>query len=140
VCVIEGTVKWVVAGPSPTTSIRIVPRLLPVWLQISLIVLLLLFSGLFSGLNLGLMALDRTDLKIISTTGTDNEKEYAKKIMPVRRLGNYLLCSLLLGNVLVNSSLTILLDDLTSGLVAIIGSTPFETKSLRCALKAAQIK
>ena len=39
------------------------------------------------------------------------------------RHGNYLLCSLLLGNVLVNNSLTILLDTLTSGLVAIIGST-----------------
>ena len=39
------------------------------------------------------------------------------------RHGNYLLCSLLLGNVLVNNSLTILLDTLTSGVVAIIGST-----------------
>ena len=45
--------------------------------------------------------------------------------MPVRALGNFLLCSLLLGNVLVNNSLTILLDTLTGGggLIAIIGST-----------------
>ena len=45
--------------------------------------------------------------------------------MPVRRLGNFLLCSLLLGNVLVNNSLTILLDSLTGGggLIAVIGST-----------------
>lgn len=69
------------------------------------------------------MALDRTELKILENTGKDKEKRYAKAISPVRNHGNYLLCTLLLGNVLVNSTLTILLDDLTSGVIAIVGST-----------------
>ncbi|XP_042885407.1 metal transporter CNNM4-like [Penaeus japonicus] len=69
------------------------------------------------------MALDKTELKIVSNTGSPNERRYARAIEPVRRHGNFLLCTLLLGNVLVNSTLTILLDELSSGLVAVIGST-----------------
>ena len=69
------------------------------------------------------MALDQTELKIVQNTGSDIEKDYANKIAPIRAHGNFLLCSLLLGNVLVNNTLTILLDILTSGLVAVIGAT-----------------
>ncbi|XP_072288505.1 metal transporter CNNM4 isoform X1 [Eucyclogobius newberryi] len=98
--------------------------LLPLWLQIILIACLLVLSGMFSGLNLGLMALDPMELRIVQKCGTEKEKKYARKIEPIRRKGNYLLCSLLLGNVLVNTTLTILLDDLIgSGLGAVAAST-----------------
>ena len=110
-------------GHEPYLSIGTFPPLLPVALHVVLLICLLCLSGLFSGLNLGLMALNITDLKLVLNTGTDNEKGWARTIIPVRNHGNYLLCTLLLGNVLVNSSLTILLDELTSGIVAVIGST-----------------
>ncbi|XP_057675609.1 metal transporter CNNM4 isoform X2 [Corythoichthys intestinalis] len=98
--------------------------LLPLWLQVILISCLLVLSGMFSGLNLGLMALDPMELRIVQSCGTDKEKKYARKIEPIRSKGNYLLCSLLLGNVLVNTTLTILLDDLIgSGLGAVVAST-----------------
>ncbi|XP_078284937.1 metal transporter CNNM2-like isoform X2 [Rhinoraja longicauda] len=98
--------------------------LLPLWLQIILTILLLALSGMFSGLNLGLMALDPMELRIVQNCGTDSERRYAKCIEPVRRLGNYLLCSLLLGNVLVNTTLTVLLDELVgSGWVTVVTST-----------------
>ncbi|XP_026531920.1 metal transporter CNNM4-like [Notechis scutatus] len=83
---------------------------LPRWLQIAVVVTLLMLSGMFSGLTLGLIALDPMGLRIVKNCGTPKEREYATKIEPLRRKGNYLLCSLLIGNVLVNSSLTILLD------------------------------
>ncbi|KAB0361427.1 hypothetical protein FD754_005583 [Muntiacus muntjak] len=99
-------------------------RLLPLWLHVLIIMVLLGLSGIFSGLNLGLMALDPMELRIVQNCGTQKERRYARKIEPIRRKGNYLLCSLLLGNVLVNTSLTILLDNLIgSGLVAVASST-----------------
>ncbi|XP_017162050.1 metal transporter CNNM4 isoform X2 [Poecilia reticulata] len=98
--------------------------LMPLWLEVILICCLLVLSGMFSGLNLGLMALDPMELRIVQSCGTDKEKKWARKIEPIRRKGNYLLCSLLLGNVLVNTTLTILLDDLTkSGVGAVVAST-----------------
>uniref|UniRef100_F6S8G1 Metal transporter n=1 Tax=Equus caballus TaxID=9796 RepID=F6S8G1_HORSE len=99
-------------------------RFLPLWLHILLIMVLLVLSGIFSGLNLGLMALDPMELRIVQNCGTQKERRYARKIEPIRRKGNYLLCSLLLGNVLVNTSLTILLDNLIgSGVMAVASST-----------------
>uniref|UniRef100_UPI00398ECA5C metal transporter CNNM4-like isoform X2 n=1 Tax=Pristiophorus japonicus TaxID=55135 RepID=UPI00398ECA5C len=98
--------------------------LLPFWLQIIVTALLLALSGTFSGLNLGLMALDPTELRIVQNCGTEAERRYARAIEPVRRQGNYLLCSLLLGNVLVNTTLTVLLDGLVgSGWLTVAVST-----------------
>eukprot|EP00586_Coscinodiscus_wailesii_P009841 CAMPEP_0172512738 /NCGR_PEP_ID=MMETSP1066-20121228/246817_1 /TAXON_ID=671091 /ORGANISM="Coscinodiscus wailesii, Strain CCMP2513" /LENGTH=626 /DNA_ID=CAMNT_0013292675 /DNA_START=603 /DNA_END=2483 /DNA_ORIENTATION=+ len=47
----------------------------------------------------------------------------ARKIYPIRCNGNLLLCTLLLGNVAVNALLSILMADMTSGLVGFITST-----------------
>ncbi|XP_060648795.1 unextended protein [Drosophila nasuta] len=117
------TIPFEHQGNSPWMKLETHEPLLPVWLAIVVIFTCLAFSSLFSGLNLGLMAMDRTELKILRNTGTEKERKYAAKIAPVRDQGNYLLCSILLGNVLVNSTFTILLDGLTSGLFAVIFST-----------------
>ena len=96
---------------------------LPLPVRIILIVILLMLSGLFSGLNLGLMSLDLTSLKIVMESGTKKQKWCAKKIYPVRKHGNYLLCTILFSNVAVNSTITVLMGDITSGAVAVVMST-----------------
>uniref|UniRef100_A0A8C3A6U8 Metal transporter n=1 Tax=Cyclopterus lumpus TaxID=8103 RepID=A0A8C3A6U8_CYCLU len=118
--------RWVQLGDSDGRLLVLEEKksLLPMWLQLIVICCLLVLSGMFSGLNLGLMALDPMELRIVQSCGTDKERNDARKIEPIRSKGNYLLCSLLLGNVLVNTTLTILLDDLIgSGLGAVVAST-----------------
>jgi metal transporter CNNM len=69
---------------------------------------------MFSGLNLGLLSLDKSELKRKISLGDKN----AKKVYSVRKNGNLLLCTLLLGNVGVNSTLAIFLGNITTGIVA----------------------
>jgi len=82
-------------------------------------IVLVLLSGLFSGLTLGLLSLDTQTLKRRAKHG-DLE---AKAIYPVRKRGNLLLTTLLLGNVVVNTTLSIFLSSIASGLVAGIMAT-----------------
>lgn len=80
---------------------------------------LLLLSALFSGLNLGLMSLGPHTLKRKKELGD----KQAAKVYEIRKNGNLLLVTLLLGNVAVNSILAIYLGSITVGLVAVVAST-----------------
>ena len=125
VCLAEEGGQFRHQGHHKNVVLAVTKLFMPIWLMGIICVVLLCMSGLFSGLNLGLMSLDHTELAILINTGSENDKKYAKSILPVRKLGNFLLCSILLGNVLVNNTLTIFLDTLTGGggTIAIIFST-----------------
>ncbi len=84
-----------------------------------IIVLLLILSGIFSGLTLSLMSLNKEDLKRKAEVGDKT----AQKIYKIRKNGNLLLCTLIIGNVAVNSILAIFLGSLTSGFLAGILAT-----------------
>ena len=118
-------------------------------LRLGAALMLLILSGTFSGLTLGLLGLDITGLDVrrrktlslslfrnspltISThqivikgDPTSKEAQYAKKIYPLRKDGNLLLCTLLLGNVAVNAMLSILIAEITSGMIGFAVSTIF---------------
>jgi metal transporter CNNM len=80
-------------------------------------------SAIFSGLTLGLMGLDLTGLEIVMEGDNAANSEAAKKIYPIRKKGNLLLCTLILGNVAVNALLSILLADKAGGVLGFLIST-----------------
>lgn len=84
-----------------------------------IIVFLIFLSALFSGLTLGFFSLDKSDLKRKADLGDLQ----AKKILPIREKGNLLLSTLLIGNVAVNSALSIFLGSIAPGLIAGIIAT-----------------
>nr|CEL65307.1 TPA: Metal transporter CNNM2, related [Neospora caninum Liverpool] len=95
---------------------------------ITLAVVCAIGSAMFSGLTLGLLTLDIVQLKLLinrpnKTPEDERNAKYARKILPLRSDGNYLLVTLLTGNVAVNAGFSILLGDLTDGLVGFLIST-----------------
>eukprot|EP00752_Nemacystus_decipiens_P008951 g7992.t1 len=103
------------AEPSSSSSSSSSP--LELVFQLVVVAVLVAASGLFSGLTLGLLGLDKIGLEIISHGDEPQMAAFAEKIQPVRADGNLLLCTLLLGNVAVNALLSIVMAELTSGLV-----------------------
>lgn len=80
---------------------------------------LVVLSACFSGLTLGFFSLNLTFLELKIRLGD----EKAKKVYPVRKNGNLLLCTLLLGNVAVNSAMAIFLGNIATGVVAGVTAT-----------------
>ena len=95
------------------------------WQQVSAACGLLVLSGLFSGLTLGLMSLDIRELELVITGGEALKRRQAERILPLRKRGNLLLCTLLLGNTLVNSGIAILTASFTGGVIGGAASTAF---------------
>jgi len=88
-------------------------------MDIVIILILVGFSALFSGLTLGFFSLNKDDLERKMKLGDAS----AKKIYSVRKNGNLLLCTLLIGNVAINSALSIFLGSIVSGFLAGVTAT-----------------
>jgi metal transporter CNNM len=83
-----------------------------------------MLNSIFNGLNLGLMSLSCSELELlIKTSDSSKERKYARNILPLRRHGNFLLCSILLSITLTSSVSVLLLDDLIQGFLAGLIST-----------------
>lgn len=75
---------------------------------------LVFFSALFSGLTIGLYSIDIDSLRRKKRLNN----KYAAKVYLIRKNGNLLLSSLMLGNVIINSVISIYLKNFSSGIIA----------------------
>eukprot|EP00096_Caligus_rogercresseyi_P001234 TRINITY_DN11965_c0_g1_i1.p1 TRINITY_DN11965_c0_g1~~TRINITY_DN11965_c0_g1_i1.p1 ORF type:complete len:428 (-),score=62.54 TRINITY_DN11965_c0_g1_i1:1093-2376(-) len=117
-CVLEGSLSIVSDRARSFTLVQYVISFL-------IVMSLLVGSGFCSGLNVGLMSLGLEDLQIIAdTSDSKKERRYAEKVLGIRKEGNILLVAILLGNVCINSILSLFLDSLVgSGTLAVAIST-----------------
>lgn len=83
------------------------------------IVICLCHSAMFSGLNLAFFSLSR--LRLEAEAGAGNEA--ARKILVLRRDSNFLLTTILWGNVAINVLLTLLSNSVMAGVAAFVFST-----------------
>jgi metal transporter CNNM len=90
---------------------------LPVTILVCL--LLLGFGAIFSGLNIGLMMVRPAELKRKAAHGD----AVAEKLYHYRKDGTYLIVCVLLGNVAVISTLSLLLESIAGGLIAGVVTT-----------------
>ncbi len=83
------------------------------------IIACLIQSGIFSGLTIGLFSLSRLKLEVEAESGNKD----AIKVLKLRKDSNYLLTTLLWGNVSVNVLVALLTDSVMSGVTAFAFST-----------------
>src|SRR4051812_3690827 len=88
-------------------------------LTILIAALLLLFGAIFSGLNIGLMMVRPAELKRKAAHGD----KLAEQLYRYRKDGTYLIVCVLLGNVAVISTLTLLLESVSTGIIAGVTTT-----------------
>ncbi|KAL4609524.1 metal transporter CNNM3 isoform X2 [Arapaima gigas] len=109
-CVLNGT-KWSSVGQDRLQAVEgtLPSEYIPEWGLALCILMLLAACGLFKSLNLSLLWLDPLELYVLHSCGSEKEKRAAKRLEPVRRRGNFLVCSLLLLCALGHSALGVLL-------------------------------
>ena len=87
-----------------------------VWVGIALCVFM---SGTFSGLNLAVFGLTKLNLKVKAAAGNSD----AARLLELRNDANFLLTTILWGNVSTNVLLTLLSDSVLAGAAGFVFST-----------------
>lgn len=95
-CVFNGQ-TWQSAGPDRfrVKDPDLPPEWIPTWGLAVIIILVVLICSLLRCLNLSLLWLDPLELYVLHSCGSEDERRLAKSLEPIRRRGNFLVCSLL---------------------------------------------
>ncbi|KAJ7988287.1 hypothetical protein DPEC_G00322010 [Dallia pectoralis] len=98
---------------------------IPPWGLAVLVVLLLILCGALRSVNLSLLWLDPLELYVLHSCGPEEDKRAAKRLEPIRRRGNFLVCSLLFLCALGHSVLGVLLYRALGSIVAAVFTSGF---------------
>ncbi|KAG7322487.1 hypothetical protein KOW79_013833 [Hemibagrus wyckioides] len=95
-CVFSGQ-KWQSAGQDEfrVKDPDLPSERIPTWGLAIIIILGVFICSLIRCLNLSLLWLDPLELYVLHSCGSEDERRLAKRLEPIRRRGNFLLCSLL---------------------------------------------
>ena len=90
------------------------------WFFMFMVAFLTLFAGMMSGLTVGYLSVDQLTMELRESTGTPEEKEASKVILPVLSNRHWLLCTLLLMNSFAMEALPVFLDRVFSRFTAVV--------------------
>uniref|UniRef100_A0A673KRY7 Metal transporter n=1 Tax=Sinocyclocheilus rhinocerous TaxID=307959 RepID=A0A673KRY7_9TELE len=98
---------------------------IPLWGLILVVVVLGLICSVVRCVNLSLLWLDPLELYVLHSCGSEDEKRVAKRLKPIRRRGNVLVCSLLFICALGHSVLGVLLYRLYGSILPAVFTSGF---------------
>jgi metal transporter CNNM len=120
----ETILKFDHQGNTSYLTVTTFENMFPLSIKLLFYTFFVLLNSTFNGLNLGLMSLSIDELKLlIKTSDSLKERKYAQNILPLRKKGNFLLCSILLSITMTSASSVLILDDLMQGFLAGLIST-----------------
>ncbi|EEY58131.1 uncharacterized protein PITG_00746 [Phytophthora infestans T30-4] len=90
------------------------------YLYLAMSLLLICAAGMMAGLTMGLLSLDMLNMRILEMEGSEEEKKYAKQVLPVLTKHHLLLVTLLIVNASANEALPIFLNKLVPEAVSIL--------------------
>lgn len=125
-CVLKGQ-SWESVGSDqllvqdPDVASDYIPR----WGLVLVVALLVLICAVVRCLNLSLLWLDPLELYVLHSCGSEDEKHAAKRLKPIRRRGNVLVCSLLFLCALGQSVLGVFLYRLYESILPAVFTSAF---------------
>ncbi|KAG9414607.1 hypothetical protein AC1031_008012 [Aphanomyces cochlioides] len=90
------------------------------FLALLCVVALICTAGMMAGLTMGLVSIDQLNLQILQSSGTDEEKAQAEKLLPIVKQHHLLLVTLLLFNAAANEALPVFLARIVTEAQAIM--------------------
>ncbi|CAD5228913.1 unnamed protein product [Bursaphelenchus okinawaensis] len=99
----------------PTMVIEIsdldVKPLVPLLVMIPTFILFMCTNALFSGMNMAFFCIPHNDIILLQRYNDADQNKQAHAILQIRKNSNWLVCTLVLGNTIVNTVSTLLIED-----------------------------